>query len=249
MVCDPLIPEVSIYSEMVTVLRTEPGFTDRMTHLIPPNGRPSGYKIFARDHMCADSQNTAHQTGHSPRLATRAGETIALWYQENGHVSLPQLSPGKPNNRGIVSVYGTTTPRTTDSFLSIHNKWNRAGSGGDKRGKLLAQAVFDDGRCYQNNDGAISKHRRKLFPPKRSVLPMGANQWCHINVVLPKEADTGDLYTLYWVWDWPTTAGVDKISFSKPEFYTSCIDIKIHRRGRLTRSLGKIWDALLPGVL
>lgn len=232
---------------MVTVLRTETGFNDRMTHLIPPNGRPSRHKIFAGDRMCADSQSTAHQTGHSPRLVARTGENIALWYQENGHVSLPQLSPGKPRNRGIVSVYGTNNARATDSFLSIHNTWNRAGTGGDKRGKLLAQAIFDDGRCYQSNAGPISKQRRKLFPPKRSVLPMGVDQWCHVNVVLPKDADTQDLYTLYWVWDWPTTAGVDKISYSKPEFYTSCIDIKIRRRGRLSRSLGKIWEMLLPG--
>lgn len=216
-----------------------------MTHLIPPNGRPSGHKIFAGDHICADSQKTPHQTGLSPRLTARAGDTIALWYQENGHVTLPQRSPGKPNNRGVVSVYGTTKPRTTDSLLSIHNVWNRAGTGGNKRGKLLAQAVFDDGRCYQQNTGFISKQRQKLFPPKQGVLPMGSNQWCHINVVLPKDAAAaaaaaGNLYTLYWVWDWPT-----KVGLTKPELYTTCIDIKIQRTGRLARSLGQIWDKLL----
>jgi hypothetical protein len=36
------------------------------------------------------------------------------------------------------------------------------------------------------------------------------------------------LYTLYWVWDWPSVGNVDgKGTVLKEQLYTTCIDIEI----------------------
>ncbi|KAI9823257.1 MAG: hypothetical protein M1826_000200 [Phylliscum demangeonii] len=208
------------------VRRNAPGFSDpTMVNLIPPNGRAN--QVLDSDLMCRASQATPNQSAGSPALKAAPGSMIALRYQENGHVTLPQNTPGKADNRGSVYIYGTTDPQPSDTLLKIHHVWTADGSGGDKRGKLLATQSFDDGQCYQINGGAISKQRQAQFAHPTSPL-MGADLWCQNDIKLPAEAVAGKLYTLYWVWDWPTAANVDAgLPKGKAEIYTTCMDVDV----------------------
>lgn len=210
------------------VLRTSPGFGDpTMTYLIPPNGREIGSVILPTDRLCKPTQQTRNQTQGSPRLQASPGAAIALRFQENGHVTLPWNQPGKPANRGTVYVYGTTEPTNNETLLAVHKVWNRDGTGGDKRGVLLSVQNFDDGRCYQINNGNISEARQSEFPHVADKL-MGADLWCQQDIALPSNISVGKPYTLYWVWDWPTLPHIDPtLPNGKPEIYTTCIDVDV----------------------
>ncbi|RHZ47209.1 uncharacterized protein CDV56_104992 [Aspergillus thermomutatus] len=210
------------------VLRTDPTFNDKtMTNLIPPDGRANLSQILPSDRLCKDTQQKQAQTEGSPRLQASPGAAIALRFQENGHVTLPQNQPGKPRNRGTIYVYGTAEPKDDERLLDVHNVWNKEGTGGDRRGVLLSMQNFDDGRCYQINSGQISEHRQTVYPHEANQL-MGADLWCQQDIALPSEASTGKPYTLYWVWDWPTAPGVDpSLPNGKQEIYTTCIDVDV----------------------
>ena len=233
-------------------MRTVPGFSDLlMVHILPGQGQPSieerqapspsvsapatgastafsdTMDILPTDPMCKKTQQEQIQSSGSPRLQAAAGDNIALRYQENGHVTLPQNQPGKQENRGTVYIYGTTQPKPDELFLDVYKQWNAAGTGGDKRGVLLATQPFDDGQCYQVNDGNISTARQSQYPHEASQL-MGANLWCQNDIALPANAPSGKPYTLYWVWDWPTMPGVDpNLPNGKAEIYTTCMEIDI----------------------
>ena len=206
------------------IKRSEPGFGDPpMVHLI--TGSPT-------DPMCKDSQKSpSSQSASSPRLKAAPGADIALRFQENGHVTLPQAQPGKAENRGDVFVYGTTQPKDNELFNDVHGVWTADGKGGDGRGVLLAKAAYDDGQCYQVNGGAISAARQKQFAHPTSQL-MGGDLWCQTDVRLPSDAPTGKPYTLYWVWEWPTAPGIDPgLPKGKNETYTTCMDADISDPG------------------
>lgn len=235
-------------------MRTVPGFSDLlMVHILPGQGQPSieerqapaasaatpststatatafsdTMSILPTDPMCKKTQQTMKQSNGSPRLQAAPGDNIALRYQENGHVTLPQNQPGKPANRGMIYIYGTTQPKTDENFLDVFKQWTTDGTGGDKRGVLLATQPFDDGQCYQVNSGNISTERQKQYPHTANQL-MGANLWCQNDIALPADAPSGKPYTLYWVWDWPTAPGVDpNLPNGKAEIYTTCMDIDI----------------------
>ncbi|KIV81551.1 hypothetical protein PV11_03727 [Exophiala sideris] len=208
------------------VLRSSPGFGDpSMVNLLPPDGRTIN-EILSTDLMCKSTQIDQNQTDGSPRLQAAAGSAVSLRYQENGHVTLPQNQPGKPGNRGTVYVYGTTQPSPDDAFLAIHRVWNADGTGGDGRGVLLSTQNFDDGQCYQVNGGTISQQRQKQFPHPTDSL-MGADLWCQQDIQIPSTAPSGQPYTLYWVWDWPTLPGTSGFPDGKQEIYTTCMDIDI----------------------
>ena len=167
---------------------TAPGFSDLlMVHILPSQGQPSLEErdqipaldttgISPSDPMCKHTQQTQFQSDGNPRLKAAPGSLVALRYQENGHVTLPQNQPGKPPNRGTVYVYGTTQPKFPERLLDIFGQWNTAGTGGDKRGKLLASQPFDDGYCYQVNGGNISTSRQAEHPHTPSALT-GADLW------------------------------------------------------------------------
>lgn len=209
-------------------LRTSSGFNDdKMSYLIPPNGRENQSVVLPTDKMCKETQRKQEQTDGSPRLQASPGDAIALRFQENGHVTLPHNQPGKPENRGTVYVYGTTDPKDDENLLDVHEVWNKEGTGGDKRGVLLSVQNFDDGRCYQVNDGQISENRQAKFPHVANQL-MGADMWCQQDIALPSDAPSGKPYTLYWVWDWPTVPGKDpSLPNGKKEIYTTCIDVDV----------------------
>ncbi|KAI4138587.1 MAG: hypothetical protein L6R39_006714 [Caloplaca ligustica] len=201
----------------------------QMVHLLPPNGRPTGNKILDSDPMCMPSQQQPKQSDGSPVLKAAPGDMVALRYQENGHVSLPENQPGKPSNRGTIYIYGTTQPSPDDKFLSIHKVWNPDGTGGDKRGKLLATESFDDGQCYQLNGGPISTQRQTQFKHDSDPL-MGKDLWCQNNFKIPQDAASGKPYTVYWVWDWDTAAGGAQPQ-GLQEKYTTCMDIDVSQTG------------------
>lgn len=206
------------------VPRTAPGFNDgTMTHLLSSTG-PMNMTAVSGD-MCMDSQKKPVQSPGNPRLQAAAGDAIALRYQENGHVTLPDTQKGKPKNRGTVYVYGTSDPKDNERLETIHKVWNKDGTGGDKRGVLLSAQDFDDKQCYQINGGEISQNRQKAFPHEADKL-MGADLWCQQDIKLPEKLPSDKPYTLYWVWDWPTARGVDPgLPQGKQEIYTTCMDV------------------------
>lgn len=216
--------------------RDDPGFKGDITDdlwQIPPNGRAAGAVIYSSDSLCSPQQSVgAYTNSKYPQLVTAPGDYIALRHQENGHVSLPTTQANKPRNRGTIYIYGTEKARTNDTLLSIHNVWNVNGTGGDGRGRLLATRNYDDGQCYQVNNGAISESRQKQFS-KVAANPQGADLWCQSDLQLPTDITVGANYTLYWVWDWPTLSkanamiGEEGVNVTKPEIYTSCMDLQI----------------------
>ena len=218
------------------VSRTDPSFTgDSDNYLLPPleSGRT---RIDKTDLLCHPSQRSAEQSSDQfPRLKAAAGSYLALRYLENGHVTLPDTQQGKPDNGGTVFVFGTTEPKDDEKLMDVL-EWTADGSGGDKRGKLLTAQDFDDGRCYQINDGEISKERKEAYA---SAHPEAADQaeqeqWCETDVQLPE--DINDAYTLYWVWQWPTEGGIDpNVAEGKDEFYTTCSDVDISGNEKVKR--------------
>lgn len=200
---------------------------------IPPNGRAQGAVILDTDKICSPQQSVgAYTNSKYPQLVTAPGDYIALRHEENGHVTLPTTQKNKPRNRGTIYIYGTEKPSDDDTLTSIHNVWNTAGTGGDKRGRLLATRNYDDGQCYQLNSGDISSSRQKEFS-KVNENPQGADLWCQSDLQLPTDITVGSDYTLYWVWDWPTLSkdnamiGDEGVTVTTPEIYTSCMDLKI----------------------
>lgn len=212
-------PQVLEYDLLISVLvpRTSPGFSDpAMTYQLLSYGPnlPTGAPI------CASTQQRPNQTEGSPALQAAPGSSVLLRYQENGHVTLPENSPGKPSP-GKVFIYGTTSPSPTDLISSIHRIWNPCGAEGDQRGCLLGAFNFDDGQCFQVNGGQISRDRQSKFGHAPDPL-QGSDLWCHNQISLPDDLHAGERLTLYWVWDWPTNPGtVDELQ----ELYTTCIDI------------------------
>ncbi|SZF01904.1 unnamed protein product [Blumeria hordei] len=191
------------------------------TYLIPPNGRSTGGEILPTDLMCKDSQVKQQQSEGYPRLSASPQDRISLAYHENGHVTQFKIQEGKPAGRGTVFIYGTKESSPTDTYLGIHRVWNTEGSGGDKRGKLLATRPFDDGQCHQINNEKLSKDRAKALG--FSDVEKSPEILCQSALQLPTDAGTTGTYTLYWVWEWPTLDKAGQVF--QNESYTSCIDI------------------------
>jgi hypothetical protein len=174
-----------VCADLPSVLHTDPSFSDlEMVNLISPNGQSDGPHILDTDKICKDSQSKPIQTNSSPRIKVAARNTVALQYQENGHVTLPEHLSGKPENCETVYIYSTTDSQPNDTLSAIHKVWDVTGNGGDRHGKLLVTQDFDDGRCYQINNGAISKERQIQYPHVPDKL-MGADLWCQNNITVP----------------------------------------------------------------
>ncbi|KAL4929997.1 uncharacterized protein BDV17DRAFT_52707 [Aspergillus undulatus] len=206
------------------VARSDPSFSDpTMMYRLPVAPNP---EVTKSDNLCKDTQRKQIQPDGYPRLQASAGAAVAIRFQENGHVTLPENTPGKPKNRGTLYIYGTSEPKEDEQFLDVHKVWTEDGTGGDGRGALLAKRDYDDGRCYQVNGNEISTTRQKEFP--HEVDPnMGMDLWCQADIALPSNAPYGKPYTLYWIWDWPTAAGTPDTPNGKQEIYTTCMDVDI----------------------
>ncbi|KAM3514013.1 hypothetical protein MY11210_002330 [Beauveria gryllotalpidicola] len=234
---------------------TNPPFTDDVAQWLLPL---KGQSAYSGDEILNKHQKTDNNPA-LPMLQAAPGDKIALLHLENGHVSLPQNQPKKPRNRGTVFLYGTTQPAKDERLFDVHLVWNRAGTGGNKRGKLLATRNYDDGQCYQTNPQEISTARAKKLAPEGAVHERELR--CQSDVQLPDDLKPGDVYTIYWYWDWPdldpehikvdaTTDGrypwagtfmrgeTDPNGFTmaaiaKNESYASTIDIQIVERAKL----------------
>jgi hypothetical protein len=224
------------------VSRLNPAFNDfQMQHLLPSTGQESSLQS---GRICKETQTIGNYSQELPQLEAYPGDFIALQYQENGHVTLPQNTPQK-RGPGKVYIYGTSHPHDDDKLIDIHQVWTRSGSGGDGRGRLLGTWSFDDGRCYQSNTGNISIERQKKYS-KAAADPQGADLWCQTDVRLP--FDMHDKYSLYWVWDWPSMP-TEQLRHGQQEIYTSCIDVAISlgdQRGQISYIEGQ--DLNLAGV-
>jgi hypothetical protein len=165
------------------------------------------------------SQQNQNQTYGSSLLRIPASSSVILRYQENGHTTMPWI-PSYKHSPGLVYVYGTSHSLPTDTIFTVHDGWNIYGSGGDQRGRLLKVDSFDDGECYAPTGSPEAKRRMQSYPPDPG---QGLNRWCGNEVFIP--IDVKGLYTLYWVWDWPSSADMQQEVTAKIEIYTTCLDI------------------------
>ncbi|CAM1504297.1 Fc.00g018880.m01.CDS01 [Cosmosporella sp. VM-42] len=243
-----MVGEIGFARGFVPRNSTDPVFSDSIPVNILPvagQGSYSGSEILNKFKYEADPQ--------FPMLEAAAGDYVAIMHLENGHTTLPGNQPLKPLNRGTVYFYGTTKPKENEKLFDVHLLWNKDGSGGDGRGKLLATRNYDDGQCYQPNPSELSTERAT----KLAAYGAEHNQElaCQSDIKLPTDLKEGDVYTIYWYWDWPDL-NKEKIDFdatkdgkypwagtfmrgdkdpngftmaaiAKNESYSSVIDIKI----------------------
>ncbi|KAF2247346.1 hypothetical protein BU26DRAFT_532018 [Trematosphaeria pertusa] len=214
------------------VSKTDPGFDGfSMNWLLPETTSGSPY-INESTPLCHPSQRQQKQSQEKyPRLQAVPGKFIAMRYMENGHVSLPDNQQGKPEKGGTVFVYGTTQPKEDENLVDVL-RWTQDGQGGDKRGVLLNMNDYDDGRCYEKNDSPISLARQKSDPNfamgQVSDGPGNYPLFCESNAAVPKDTQTGKPYTIYWVWQWNTSPGVDPgLPDGIDQYYTTCIDVDV----------------------
>ncbi|KAH7319290.1 hypothetical protein BKA65DRAFT_98747 [Rhexocercosporidium sp. MPI-PUGE-AT-0058] len=192
---------------------------DKNLWLLPPNGR--GNTFLPTDPMCRSNQAKPQQTPDYPTLTAAPGDHVALRYFENGHVTLFSNNLGKPAGRGTVFIYATKESQPTDTYLGIHRVWNTEGTGGDKRGKLIATRPYDDGQCFQINGKSASRQAQA----GGFTAQDGSDLLCQNDFKIPSDAGTSGSYTLYWVWEWPTLNADGAIVVN--ESYTSCMDISL----------------------
>ncbi|KAH7321253.1 hypothetical protein B0I35DRAFT_477756 [Stachybotrys elegans] len=230
------------------IARDAPGFNDGVfVNIMPYTGQAaySGNELLNKYKFDPNPQ--------VPFLEAAPGDKIALTHLENGHTTIPSAQPNKPRNRGTVFIYGTSSPNEEEKLFDVHLKWNRDGTGGDGRGRLLSTRNYDDGQCYQPNGNPMMLER------VAKLATQGANPLmeleCQSIITLPDDLEPDSIYTIYWYWDWPdlnpeaidieaTTNGIfpwagsfmrgekDPSGFSmdaiaKNESYSSVLDIKI----------------------
>lgn len=173
-----------------------PPWSDSIPQLILP---PSGQSFYSGDEIL--NKFPKQDNPPFPMLEASAGDFIALMHLENGHTTLPENQPKKPKNRGTLFFYGTNKPKDQEKLFDVHLVWNRDGTGGDRRGKLLATRNYDDGQCYQPNSGELSVQRASKLASDGAVH--GTELACQSDIKLPSDLEPGSIYTIYWYWDWP----------------------------------------------
>ncbi|TGZ85184.1 hypothetical protein EX30DRAFT_392554 [Ascodesmis nigricans] len=161
----------------------------------------------------ADSDKTTPQGTAYPILDASPGDRIALFWKDNGHVTLDSnLFKAPTATPGNVTVYGTTTERKLT--LTEVVKWEKNGG---KDGRLLTIAPYDDGSCAEDNQSKIALERGVD----------GQSKDCRMYVTIPEDVGSEKYYTLYWVWDFSMKTGT-----RTTEWYTSCIDIAIKDKSK-----------------
>ncbi|KAK2592379.1 hypothetical protein QQS21_009930 [Conoideocrella luteorostrata] len=176
--------------------RKAPGFSDKVPQMLLPVVGTAAYTGNEIINKFPFTDKPEH-----PFLQVSPGDHIAITHFENGHVSIPENQPFKPRNRGTIFIYGTSQPKEQEKLFDVHLRWNKDGTGGDKRGVLLATKNYDDGQCFQPNTAAITNERISKLSGD------GARQSeelaCQSDVKLPDDLKPGSIYTIYWYWDWP----------------------------------------------
>ncbi|KAL7943215.1 hypothetical protein V8C42DRAFT_347185 [Trichoderma barbatum] len=184
---------------------TDPAFQDIIPQWILP---ASGQSAYSGDEVL--NKYKLDENPQFPMLEAAPGDHIAIIHLENGHTTLPQNQPKKPENRGTVFLYGTSQPKENERLFDVHLVWNKKGTGGDGRGVLLATRNYDDGQCYQPNSGSISNERSTKLAPEGANHDMELG--CQSTLQLPSDLKPGSIYTIYWYWDWPDL-NADHIDF------------------------------------
>ena len=181
------------------------GFADAdMTYRLPRENMP---KITPEDYICKDTQRTHNQTAGSPRLLARANDTVRLMYQENGHVT--KLDPDHPSS-GETMIFGLLNSSENDRLLTFVSSTPTYA--------VRHLGTFDDGYCFENNGSPIAIERSKVQERQRLDIEE-PNVWCGQDILLPPTLQAGEIYTLYWVWNFNR--------LQTAEVYTTCIDIDI----------------------
>lgn len=189
-----------------------------MTQLLPGDGRSW---LTDADSTCKESQLQGNQTRGYPRLRARPGSVIAVRYREGGHISKTSDEKLTP---GAISVHGTDLGARNRALNDVHFKWTYDGHGGNMEGRLLYRSSFDDGVCFEANGSPLAI-MRAAYPLSHDALD-AEHLLCTAKISLPQTARRGSVYTIFWVWDWPSfSAQGDQVV--KQQFYTSCIDIDI----------------------
>ncbi|KAI1414857.1 hypothetical protein F5Y13DRAFT_196818 [Hypoxylon sp. FL1857] len=189
--------------------RSAPGFNDSLAQNKILN-------TAANPPVCKPKAN-AYATVN--RLTAGPGDYVALIYQENGHVTQPNLTP-RPYRDGIVNVYGTLHHEDSDGINDVLNAWTADGKGGNSKGKLLATHYYDDGQCYQNagRNFAIPIYAQRYHEHGLDEL------YCQTDFQLPEDLPEQGTYTVMWVWDWPL---IESDTQNTTEIYTSCAEIQL----------------------
>lgn len=192
---------------------TNPPFSDS----IPQNILPaSGQSFYSGDEVL--NKFKLNKSPEHPMLEASPGDYVAIMHLENGHTTLPQNQPNKPKNRGTIFFYGTSEPKDEEKLFDVHLVWNKEGTGGDKRGRLLATRNYDDGQCYQPNAGELSNSRATELAGQGALLEQELA--CQSDIKLPDDLKPGSTYTVYWYWDWPdlNTEVIDLDATSNGQF-------------------------------
>ncbi|KJZ68863.1 hypothetical protein HIM_11744 [Hirsutella minnesotensis 3608] len=113
--------------------------------------------------------STSNYASSLPSLQAWAGAFIALRYQENGQVALPELSPHKRSS-GSVFIYGTTQSSNDNLLDSIHQVWNEDGTGGDRRGRLIVAEALTTGNATRSIKAPYLGNGRKSTPKPPQTL-------------------------------------------------------------------------------
>ncbi|PQE15965.1 hypothetical protein CJF31_00008600 [Rutstroemia sp. NJR-2017a BVV2] len=193
--------------------------------------------------ICSDKQQPGAPAPYPgfPQLTASAGDFVAIRYAENGHVTEPKQAATPTSTKGfgsgLVYIYGTENPQVDDKYNAIHKVWNKDGTGGDKRGKLLAVQYFDDMECYlDGNENAsgdnkleiqgmtLAQMRAKAYPHNETAIS-GKSLLCQTDFQIPADVKVNSNYSIYWVWDWPTLDLQGKVVTNQS--YTICADIAI----------------------
>jgi len=164
---------------------------------------------------------SSSNTAQYPPLKAAAGDYIAMQYQENGHVTQPDLTV-RPYRGGNVYVYGTMHHQDSDGINDVLNAWTVDGKGGNQKGKLLATHYFDDGQCFQNAPGNPIAQERKA---KYGVDEL----FCQTDIQLPEDLPSKGTYTLIWVWNWPRI--IDNTQ-NVTEIYSTCAQIDLTKSAK-----------------
>lgn len=194
------------------------GFHDRGPGFVEEDLVNRNTAIDDKTPMCKALQKGGKQTPGFDTLKAAPSDWVALQYLDNGHVT--KNTGPRPAGNGTVYVYGTKNAADSDTLLGIHKKWNEAGDGGDKRGKLLATRYYDDGQCHETSDQPLSVARAAKDGIKEAGLP------CQTDIQIPEDAGTDGLYTVYWVWDY-ALMNPEKGVVQTNETYTTCMDINL----------------------
>lgn len=170
---------------------------EKQTYRLPSDGIYTGDEILNSGPI---APNRPDET-----LEAFPGDYIALLHTENGHVTEKQ--EGRPLNGGTVYLYGTSEPKDEEKLFDVHLVWNKDGTGGDGRGRLLGTRNYDDSQCYEGNAA-------KQFAVERSAAVHGLASEslpCQSDIQLPEDLKPGTNYTVYWYWEYPNlnTAEID----------------------------------------